>query len=86
MIKVTVKENNSVFLEDNFSYKNSMLIEAGEIDQLIADLQEAAVRLKAGQLTQNKINPKSPTEKLEDEIAQLKERVNMLEYSNVRKL
>jgi hypothetical protein len=57
-----------------------------ELDQLIADLQEAAVRLKANQLTEGYATPKSPTEKLEDEIAQLKERVNMLEHNNFRKL
>lgn len=53
-----------------------------ELDQLIQDLQEAAVRLKANQLG----SIKSPTEKLEEEIAQLKERVNMLEHANLRKL
>lgn len=57
-----------------------------EIDQLIADLQEAAVRLKVDKLTENQATLKSPTDQLRDEIAQLKERVNALEYSNMRKL
>ena len=57
-----------------------------EIDQLISDLQQAAVRLKANQLTEGYATPKSPTEKLEEEIEQLKERVSMLEHANMRKL
>lgn len=82
MIKVSITAQGDVWAQSTEDFEHSMAIYPHEIDKLIADLQEASVRLKAGQLTKTK----SSTEKLEEEIAQLKERVNMLEYNSMRKL
>lgn len=87
MIKVRVLKDNYVTLQWNQDTYNMFYIRPEEdLDQLIADLQEAAVRLKANQLTEAYATPKSPIDKLSDEIEQLKERVNMLEHNNLRKL
>lgn len=87
MIKVRVEEDKFITLQWDQDVSNIFFIRPEEdLDQLIADLQEAAVRLKVNQLTEGYATTKSPTEKLEDEITQLKERVTMLEYNNMRKL
>ena len=80
MIKVTT-EKDRVILEvsDDGFHGKLLAVWHHEIDQLIEDLKQASVKLKA-RLTEEK------SVSLQDKVEKLEERVAALEYSNMRKL
>lgn len=80
MIKVTTEGDKAIITVYHDAFQGKDLgIWHHEIDQLIEDLKQASVKLKAGLTDEKSVS-------LQDKVESLEERVAALEYSNMRKL